>query len=128
MRDLLRATADLAADHLERQAERPIRPDARAEELLRAFDAPLPEGPSDPRAVVEELARGAQPGLTGFGSPRFFGWVIGGALPASLAAEWMVGAWDQNAGGATIAPAVTAMEQVAGRWCVELLGLPPCTS
>jgi glutamate/tyrosine decarboxylase-like PLP-dependent enzyme len=128
MRDLLRAAADHAADHLEGQADRPIRPDATAVELLRTLDLPLPEGPADARAVLDELARDAAPGLAGFGSPRFFGWVIGGALPAALSADWLVATWDQNAGGASIAPAVAALEQVAGQWVVDVLGLPEGTS
>ena len=128
MRDLLRATAEHAADHLEAQGERPIRPEATAADLVRTLDGPLPDAPADAHDVVEQLVRDAGPGLMGFGSPRFFGWVIGGALPAALAADWMVAAWDQNAGGATIAPAAAAIEQVAGRWCVDVLGLPAATS
>ncbi|HEX8086260.1 MAG TPA: aminotransferase class V-fold PLP-dependent enzyme [Solirubrobacteraceae bacterium] len=128
MRDLLHAAADHAAEHLERQASAPIRPDASALDLVGALDAPLQDDPLDPRAVLDDLVRDAGPGLMGFGSPRFYGWVIGGALPAALAADWMVATWDQNAGGATIAPAAAAFEDVAGRWIVDLLGLPPQTS
>ena len=62
------------------------------------------------------------------GSGRFFGWVIGGALPASIAADWLVSAWDQNAGMAGPAPAVAMIEQVASRWVLELLGLPTSCS
>jgi glutamate/tyrosine decarboxylase-like PLP-dependent enzyme len=128
MRDLLRAAADHAADHLDGQGERPIRPDASAAEMLRALDGPLPDGPADPRAVLDDLARDAAPGLMDFGAARFYGWVCGGALPAALAADWMVTAWDQNAGGASIAPAAAALEQIAGQWVVDLLGLPEQTS
>jgi glutamate/tyrosine decarboxylase-like PLP-dependent enzyme len=128
MRDLLHAAADHAADHLEAQNERPIRAEASAIEMVRAFGAPLPDGATGERAVLDDLARDAAPGLTGFGSRRFFGWVIGGSLPAALAADWMVATWDQNAGGATIAPAVAAIEQVAGEWLVDVLGLPSGTS
>ena len=128
MRDLLRSTAGHAADHLDAQGERPIRPDAGASEILRALDVPLADAPAEPAAVVDDLVRDAAPGLMAFGSPRFYGWVCGGALPAALAADWLVTAWDQNAGGATIAPAAAAIEQVAGRWCVDLLGLPEGTS
>ncbi|HEV2812640.1 MAG TPA: aminotransferase class V-fold PLP-dependent enzyme [Solirubrobacteraceae bacterium] len=128
MRDLLHAAADHAADHLEGQGDRPIGPASSSADLLGVLDVPLPEGPADPQGVLDDLVRDAAPGLTGFGSPRFFGWVIGGALPASLAADWMVGAWDQNAGGATIAPAVAAIEEVAGKWVVDVLGLPEATS
>ena len=128
MRDLLRAAADHAADHVEGQAERPVRPDASTAEVLAAIDAPLPEGPTDPATVLDELVRDGAPGLMGIGSPRFFGWVCGGSLPAALAADWMVAAWDQNAGGATIAPAMAAIEDVAGRWLLDVLGLPATAS
>ena len=128
MRDLLRSTAEHAADYLEAQAERPIRPDATADDILRELDVPLADAPVAPLDVIEAIVRDADQGLMRFGSPRFFGWVVGGTLPAALAADWMAAAWDQNAGGATIAPAVAAMEQVAGRWCVDVLGLPPATS
>ena len=62
------------------------------------LDGPLPEGPSDPLEVIEQLARDVEPGLTAMGSGRYFGFVIGGTLPAALAADWLVSAWDQNAG------------------------------
>ena len=128
MRDLLHAAADHAADYLEAQGARPIAPSASSAELLSLLDVPLADEPVDPVTVLDALVRDAAPGLCGFGSPRFFGWVIGGALPASVTADWMVTAWDQNAGGATIAPAVAAFEEVAGRWMVDLLGLPAGTS
>ena len=82
----------------------------------------------EPIAVVDELAAVAEPGLTAMGSGRYFGFVIGGALPASLAADWLVSAWDQNAGLAQPTPAVAALEAVTGRWVLELLGLPPHSS
>ena len=81
-----------------------------------------------PIAVVDELAAVAEPGLTAMGSGRYFGFVIGGALPASLAADWLVSAWDQNAGLAQPTPAVSALEAVTGRWVLELLGLPAHSS
>ncbi len=124
MRELLRATAERAADHLEAQAGLPVRPQVAAEDVLRTFEGALPDGPADPGAVLDELVAGAAPGLMHIGSPRFFGWVMGGALPAALAADWMVTAWDQNAGGAHVAPAASAIEQVAGEWLLDVLGLP----
>ena len=128
MRDLLRATADLAADHIEPRNERPIRPDASAADILAAIDEPLPAGPTAPLTVIEDLARAAEPGLLAIDSPRFYGWVCGGSLPVALGADWLVSAWDQNAGGERIAPGTSAIEAVAGRWLVDLFGLPGDTS
>ncbi|MGH9105290.1 MAG: pyridoxal phosphate-dependent decarboxylase family protein, partial [Acidimicrobiales bacterium] len=85
---------------------------------------PLPDGPCEPAEVVDLLARGAEPGLMAIGSGRFFGWVMGGTLPAGLAADWLVSAWDQNAGLRYATPAVAAIEEAAARWLVDLLGLP----
>jgi len=127
-RELLERTATIAADYLETLETRPVRPERDYRAMLDALDAPLPDGPSDPAAVVEELGRTGEPGVTAMGSGRYFGFVIGGALPASLAADWLVSAWDQNTGLAEPTPATSALEAVAGRWVLELLGLPPRSS
>ena len=74
--------------------------------------------------VVDLLARTAEPGLMAMPSGRFFGWVIGGTLPAALASDWLVSAWDQNAGLRYATPAMAAIEESAGAWLLELLGLP----
>jgi glutamate/tyrosine decarboxylase-like PLP-dependent enzyme len=74
--------------------------------------------------VVEYLATKAEPGLMAMPSGRFFGWVIGGTLPAALAADWLVSAWDQNSGLRFATPATAAIEEAAGKWLLELLGLP----
>ena len=123
-RALLIRTAELATQYIETLDTRPIRPDADYAAMLQAFDGPVPEEGMDPIALVDELAAAAEPGLTAMGSGRYFGFVIGGALPASLAADWLVSAWDQNAGLAQPTPAVAALETVTGRWVLDLLGLP----
>jgi glutamate/tyrosine decarboxylase-like PLP-dependent enzyme len=74
--------------------------------------------------VVDLLAHTAEPGLMAMPSGRFFGWVIGGTLPAALASDWLVSAWDQNAGLRYATPAMAAIEESAGTWLLELLGLP----
>jgi glutamate/tyrosine decarboxylase-like PLP-dependent enzyme len=86
--------------------------------------SPVPDIGLAPHTVLDELVRLAEPGITATSGPRFFGWVTGGTLPAALAADWMTSAWDQNAGPGQGAPAATAFELTALRWCVELLGLP----
>ena len=123
-RELLARTAAIAADYLETLDTRPIRPERSYREMLERLDEPLPERPSDPREVVEHLARVAEPGLTAMGSGRYFGFVIGGATPAALAVDWLTSAWDQNTGLAEPTPATSALEAVTGRWVLELLGLP----
>ena len=97
-RALLELTAEIAADYLDSLEDRPVFPDVTPEELHRALGGPLPEEPLDPRDGVTELASAAGRGLVATGSGRYFGFVIGGALPAALAADWLTSTWDQNAG------------------------------
>lgn len=104
--------------------QRLVRPSADAATMLRAFDEELPLKGEPAEVVIETLAQRAEPGLMATGSGRFFGWVIGGALPASLGADWLVGAWDQNAALPDPFPAVCAIEQIAARWILEALALP----
>ena len=124
LRGLLDLTSGLAADFYESLPERPVFPRVSASDLREVFALPLPEGPTDPRVVVEELAAAADPGLVAMPDGRYFGFVIGGAVPASLAADWLTSAWDQNAGLYVCGPAAAIVEEVAGVWLLELLGLP----
>jgi glutamate/tyrosine decarboxylase-like PLP-dependent enzyme len=78
----------------------------------------------EPREVVADLVAAADPGVVASGSGRFFGFVIGGANPAALAADWLTSAWDQNAGLYVLGPAASVVEEVAGEWLAELFGLP----
>ena len=93
--------------------------------IVARLGAVLPETGSAPEAVVDLLAEACEPGLTGMPSGRFFGFVIGGTHPAALAADWLVSAWDQNAGLRTVTPAMSAVEDVTKAWLLDLLGLPP---
>ena len=86
------------------------------------------EDGTDPAQTVEEIATRADPGLVAIPGGRFFGFVIGGTHPAALAADWLVSAWDQNSGSSALAPATVAMERIAGRWMLELFGLPVSAS
>ncbi|MGN8245800.1 pyridoxal phosphate-dependent decarboxylase family protein [Cellulomonas soli] len=105
-------------------AERRVPPRSSPAQAIAAVEARLPEGPTPADVVVDELAALAEPGLMSFGSGRFFGWVVGGTQPAPLAADWMVSAWDQNVGMRAMSPGPAALEDVAGRWLLDLLGLP----
>jgi glutamate/tyrosine decarboxylase-like PLP-dependent enzyme len=123
-RELLRRTAEIAADYLESLGERPVFPTAPVEELAAALGGPLPEEPADPLAVVEALARDADPGVVATAGPRYFGYVTGGTLPATVAADWLTAAWDQCAGLGVLGPSAAVVEEVVGDWLKELLGLP----
>lgn len=108
--------------------ERPVWPRATLDEMLATVGGPLPQDGVDAATVIEQLAADADPGLVGIPGGRFFGFVIGSTLPAALAADWLVSAWDQNSGSAMLTPATVALERVAGQWMLELLGLPETAS
>lgn len=99
-------------------------PRVTATDLAADFGGSLPREGTPAAEVVDYLATKAEPGLMAMPSGRFFGWVIGGTLPAALAADWLVSAWDQNAVSRFATPATAAIEEAAGTWLLELLGLP----
>ena len=123
-RSLLGDAATYAAEFLEGLPERTVAPTATAEELRKELGGPLPDGPREPQLVVAELARAADRGIMATPGGRFFGFVIGGSLPAALAADWLTSAWDQNAGLYAAAPAASVVEEVCGAWLIDLFGLP----
>ena len=109
---------------LESQPSRRVGPQQAARELAAAFDGALPQSGMAPADVVDYLAGHAEPGLMAMPSGRFFGWVIGGTLPAAMAADWLVSSWDQNSVLRYATPAIAAIEDAAGHWLLQLLGLP----
>lgn len=121
---LLDRTVGLAHEFLDSLPGRPVAPRSNAAAMLAALDRPLRDEPTDPEAVIDELAGTVDPGLTAMPSGRFFGWVIGGGLPSAVAADWLTTVWDQNAGSSEGTPAAAAIEHVALRWVAELLELP----
>ncbi len=124
--EVLRRSAQLAIEYRESIGERHVGPsaDSTHDDLRRVLGGPLPRGGSDPRSVVEDLARDVEPGLTTMSGPRYFGFVIGGSLPSALAVDWLTSTWDQNAVLHLAAPAAAVIEEVTGDWLLELLGLP----
>ena len=126
--NIYEAPLDKAAKYgrswLKNASQRGINPEKSIDEMLEIFGGPLQSEPLDPTEVVERLALLGEPGLMNMGSGRFFGWVIGGTLPAALGADWLVSAWDQNAGMRNTTPTVVALEEIAGTWIKDILGLP----
>lgn len=124
VKDLLGFTADYAAGYLASLDERPVAARASVEELRVALGGPLPVQGSGDAQVIADLIAAAEPGVTAIPGGRYFGFVIGGALPAALAADWLTSTWDQNAGLYVIGPSAAVVEEVALEWLRELLGLP----
>jgi glutamate/tyrosine decarboxylase-like PLP-dependent enzyme len=120
MDDLLARTLAHAERYLESLPERPVG-------TLRVpdFADTLTEDGVPPAQVIDELAASAEPGLVATAGPRYFGFVTGGALPAALAADWLVSTWDQNAAWFVGSPAAAAIEEIVERWLLDVLGLPP---
>jgi glutamate/tyrosine decarboxylase-like PLP-dependent enzyme len=124
VRNLLGLTADYAAQFLGSLDERPVGPRASVEELRAALGGPLPVRGAEDAQVIADLIAAAEPGVSAIAGGRYFGFVIGGALPAALAADWLTSTWDQNAGLSVIGPSAAVVEEVALEWLRELLGLP----
>lgn len=127
-RPALTAAHDAALDWLEHLSERSVRPDVDYEAMYSALAGPMPEDGLPPEQVISELAATIKPGLMAFNHGRFFGYVIGGSMPAGVAADWLVAAWDQNTAMAEPSPGVSALEAVTAEWLLELLDLPRTSS
>src|SRR3977135_2365140 len=124
IRPLLERTAGHAAHFIDSLDSRRIAPIARLSDLRAALARPLASEGAPAEQVVDDLVRDVDGGILASGSGRFFGWVIGGALPAALAADWLTTAWDQNTGMRYATPATAAAEEAAGSWLLDLLALP----
>jgi glutamate/tyrosine decarboxylase-like PLP-dependent enzyme len=113
-----------ALRHLEDSNDRSVGAVGNLAQLRARFDHPLPQLGVEPVRVIDDLVRDAEGGIIGSTTGRFFGWVIGGSLPAALAADWLTSAWDQNAAIHACGPAEAVIEEVAGAWLKDLFGLP----
>jgi len=124
---LLDDAARRAGRYIDSLRDRSVQPNQQAVERLAALEVPLPDGPVDPARVLADLDELVSPATMAMAGPRFFGFVIGGALPATLAASWLASAWDQNTAFAKVTPGASMLEEVALGWLVDFLGLPDST-
>ena len=126
--DTVRATLQIAMNaavaYLEKLDCMPVAAATDLANLRGCLAKPLTDEPVAAEHVITELARDANGGILGSASGRFFGWGIGGSLPAAIAADWLVSAWDQNAALYSTGPAAAVVEEVVGSWLKDLLTLP----
>ena len=124
MRKLLLNTAERAIKYREEIVNRSVAPSTEALERLKEFDIPLPDKPINPEKVIKMLDEIGSPATVGISGNRFFGFVIGGSLPATVAASWLSTAWDQNAGLFVGSPVGTVLEEVSLKWLLEIFNFP----
>jgi glutamate/tyrosine decarboxylase-like PLP-dependent enzyme len=124
MKKLLENASQRAISYLENVNLRGVAPSPEAVAGLAVLDRPLPEGPSEPEVTLELLDEACSPAAMGMAGARFFGFVIGGSLPVTLAANWLAGAWDQNSAMYNITPATAQLEQISLRWLLDLFDIP----
>jgi len=115
---------DLGLAYLQDVAMRHVGGTATQASLRAALGGPLPEGPDEPIRVIEHLAAAADPGIVATVGPRYFGFVTGGAVPVTVAADWLASVWDQNGALYVMSPASAVMEDIVSAWLVDLLHLP----
>jgi glutamate/tyrosine decarboxylase-like PLP-dependent enzyme len=122
---LLEDTTQRAIRYLDGLDDRSVGPIPEAVSELTNLEGDLPEGSADPKDVIAELDRFASPATMAMAGPRFFGFVVGGSLPAALAANWLAGAWDQNSAYYDVTPGTAWFEELALRWLISVFKLPP---
>lgn len=124
----LQRAAEHAFRFLDGLADRPVATTASLDELRVRLGRPLANGGVPAVQVIDELVADADAGILGSQGGRFFGWVIGGGVPAAMAADWLTTVWDQNAGIHACGPAASVVEEVAAGWLKDIFDLPPETS
>src|SRR5215217_5119479 len=124
MHDLLHMTAKRALDYLDGLDARGMMPAPEALARLAELGGPLPDRPTDAAEIIDLLDQVGSPATVASAGGRYYGFVVGGALPAALAANWLATAWDQNAATAVLSPVGAALEAITQGWLLDLLGLP----
>ena len=124
LRDVVRQTADRIADYRALAAEGSVGPSVDLDTIRGRLDTNLGEDGVPPDVVIERLAAAVEPGLIATTGPRYFGFVIGGALPGATCADLLATGWDQPAFNAATSPAAAIVEEVTGAWLKQVLGLP----
>src|SRR5688572_9441015 len=127
-KDVLSRAHEIAQRYLDTVGDRHVGGTATRAALVDALGGPLPEKPSDALNVIDDLVEHADPGLVASAGPRYFGFVTGGALPVTVAAEWLGSAWDQNASLYVMSPAMAVLEDIVAGWILELLDFPRAAS
>jgi glutamate/tyrosine decarboxylase-like PLP-dependent enzyme len=123
-KQVLETAHEIATKYLDDVASRHVGGTATRESLRAALGGPLPRAGNDPVTVLNDLATRADPGVVASAGPRYFGFVTGGAVPVTVAADWMAAAWDQNTCLYVMSPAAAVIEDVVASWILELLDLP----
>jgi glutamate/tyrosine decarboxylase-like PLP-dependent enzyme len=123
-RTVLENTLAHALSYLESLDHAPVSATTSLTELRQRLDRPLVKDGVDAAQVINELVTDVQGGVLGSAGGRFFAWVVGGSMPAALAADWLTSTWDQPSALYATGPAEAVIEEVCGKWLKELLGLP----
>ena len=124
LRALLEHALDHVASYRASVGQRPVAPPADLDRMRAALGGALGQAGIAPAQVIDELIAGAEPGLVTSTGPRYFGFVTGGALDAATCADILATGWDQSAFNAVMSPAGAVVEEIAGGWLKQLLGLP----
>jgi glutamate/tyrosine decarboxylase-like PLP-dependent enzyme len=121
--EVLNRAASHAIDYLAKVAARPVKATSTSAELRAALGGELPKGGESPETVIDRLAAAAAKGTVATAGPRYFGFVVGGSVPAAVGADWLVSAWDQNCGIYALSPMVSVIEEITGDWLKSIAGL-----